>query len=426
MQKHFIPRLIPALMAVAFSGVASAAGFHLQGEQNAAGIGNAGAGSAAVAENAATIYYNPAGMTELKSREVSLGLTAVKTSFKFNDQGSIAPGLTGEGGDGGGWGVVPNAYMSWAVSKDIYVGLGIGAPFGLVTEYDKSWLGAAQSISFDIKTININPSIAWRANEMFSIGAGINYQMIDAEYVRRVGTNGIPDVPAGWAPGTTARMTLDDTAWGWNVGALIKPTASTRIGISYRSTVKYHTTGDVKFTGPLATAGLAVNSGAKADVELPDTFIISLVQSINDRVELLADYSWTGWGSIPSLPIYRASGAPLQTLDTNFKDTQRVAVGANYKVSDAVKLRFGLAYDETPVRTSAHRLTSLPDNDRTWISAGMQWKPSANSALDLGVAYLYVPDSKINNNQLATGGGWVKGTYEDSAWLIGAQYSLSF
>src|SRR5690349_1645435 len=87
MNKTTIARLLPfALLAMA-SGSASAAGFQLL-EQNASGIGNAYAGSAAVAENASTIYYNPAGMTQLKEREISVGLAAVKPSFEFKNRGS--------------------------------------------------------------------------------------------------------------------------------------------------------------------------------------------------------------------------------------------------------------------------------------------------------------------------------------------------
>ena len=186
MQNTIKPRLIPALLALAFSGVASASGFQLIGEQNASGLGNAGAGSAAVSENASTIFYNPAGMTQLQAREVSLGGTLVKTNFEFSNNGSSTGALSGDGGNGGGLGFVPNAYMSFAITKDLYIGLGLGAPFGLKTEYDDNWRGAAQSVSFDIKTINLNPSIAWRATEWVSLGFGLNWQKVEAEYIRAV------------------------------------------------------------------------------------------------------------------------------------------------------------------------------------------------------------------------------------------------
>lgn len=434
MNKGLTMRLIPALIMAGFAGVASAAGFQLL-EQNASGIGNAYAGSAAVADNASTIFYNPAGMTQLQAREFSVGVAAVNPSFKFEDKGSSVGNLagTGEGGDAGGWGFIPNAYMSWALSKDLYVGLGISGPFGLKTEYDDRWLGAAQGVKFDIKTLNINPSIAYRLNDKVSLGAGLNWQRIDAEYVRMAATTTV---------GTShvvSKMKLDDDAWGWNVGALFTLSPSTKVGLSYRSEMKYHTTGDVKLyddgsgLGTATAAGLVAagrQSDLKAKITLPDTFIASVTQQLSDKWEMLGDISWTGWSSIPKVDIMRTSGAlnglNAQTLDTDFRDTWRVALGANYKYSDAWKLKFGIAYDETPVKRAATRLVSMPDNNRLWLSTGAQWMPTKAAKVDLGVAYLYVKDSKINNNQAASGRGTVTGEYEASVWILGAQYSMAF
>ncbi|MBI2276472.1 MAG: transporter [Dechloromonas sp.] len=433
MQKIITLRLIPALIAVAFSGSAAAAGFQLLGEQNASGLGNAGAGSAAVAENASTIFYNPAGMTQLQGVQVSGGIVAVKTNFEFSNSGSVSPGLTGDGGNGGALGFVPNAYVSWGVTKDVFVGLGIGAPFGLETDYDDSWIGAAQSRSFEIKTVNLNPSVAWRANEWLSLGAGLSWQRIDAKYVRTATVSANPaattcTLPFGAGCLTTATLRLDDSSWGWNVGGLLTLAPQTKVGLSYRSKVKYETSGDVSVSGPAATP--TSSGGANAKITLPDTFILSVSQGIGDRVELLGDVSWTGWSSIPKVDIFRSSGALLQTLDTNFRDTWRFALGANYKLNDTWKLKMGVAYDQTPVKDAEHRLVSLPDNDRTWFSLGLQWKSAKNITVDLGGAYLYVKDADINNDQRSTNPalnrGLVSGTYSDSAWLLGTQVSMAF
>ncbi len=443
MNKNMTLRLIPALLAVAFSGAASASGFQLMGEQSASGLGNAGAGSAAVAENAGTIFYNPAGMTELGRGSVSAGLVAVKTSFEFNNDGSITPGLTGDGGNGGNWGVVPNAYGSWQLAKDWYIGLGIGAPFGLKTKYDEPWIGSAHSNEFDIKTININPSIAWRAADWVSLGAGVNWQRIDATYKRAAGVAASPRVtncaavpptsplfPAAVPCQSGVKLEMDDDAWGWNVGALFKPAAQTKIGVSYRSKIKYTANGDVSVSGPSPVVNAGGSSNVKADIDVPDTFILSLSQGIGDKWEVLADVSWTGWSSIPYVDIVRTSGRlsgqTAQTLNTKFDDAWRFALGANYKLDEAWKLRFGIAYDQTPVPSAQYRLVSLPDNERTWFSAGFQWKPAKDMALDVGAAYLYLRDSDINNDLRAGGKGLVKGTYDASAWLIGTQFSMFF
>lgn len=431
MQKTLIARVLPAALLALASGTASAAGFQLL-EQNASGIGNAYAGSAAVAENASTIFYNPAGMTQLQAREMSVGLSLVRPSFKFTDQGSSAGVLSGNAQDAGDWAALPNAYLSWALNKDLYVGVGMGAPFGLVTEYNRDWIGSAHSIKFDIKTININPSIAWRVNEKVSLGFGVNWQRMEAEYVRRAG---IVDLPAG-AGGVPiprplsqsfATLDADDDSWGWNVGALFTVSDATKVGVSYRSKIKHELEGSLSVAGPNPVFNTVGSSGANATVELPDIFIFSVAHKLDPKWELLGDVSWTGWSSVDKVDIMRSSGALAQTLDTDFQDTWRVALGANYQLNDAWKLKFGVAFDETPVKNAEKRLTSLPDNDRIWFSVGGQWKASKASTLDMGVSYLYVDDTKINNGSPADlQKGLVKGEYDSSVWILGAQYSMSF
>ncbi|MEZ7896980.1 MAG: outer membrane protein transport protein [Thauera sp.] len=430
MQKTLIARVLPAALLALASGTASAAGFQLL-EQNASGIGNAYAGSAAVAENASTIFFNPAGMTQLQAREVSAGLSLVRPSFKFTDQGSSAGVLSGNAQDAGDWAALPNAYLSWALNKDLYVGVGMGAPFGLVTEYNRDWIGSAHSIKFDIKTININPSIAWRVNEKVSLGFGLNWQRMEAEYVRRAG---IITAPLPLAS-TFATLDADDDSWGWNVGALFNLSDVTKVGVSYRSKIKHELKGSLQFSGTAANLhALTTGVSASADVELPDTFILSLSHKLDSRWELLGDVSWTGWSSVDKVDIMRTSGlllgTPLekaQTLDTDFQDTWRVALGANYQLNDAWKLKFGVAFDETPVKNPEKRLTSLPDNDRIWFSFGGQWKPTKAAAIDMGVSYLHVDDTKINNGSASDPSkGLVKGEYDSSVWILGAQYSMSF
>src|SRR5512145_2152588 len=179
-------RTVPAMLLLAFAGGASAAAFQLW-EQNASGLGNAYAGSAAVADNASTIFFNPAGMTQLPGLHLSAGVAGVGPSYKFQNSGSTGTG--GNGGDAGGWAAVPNAYFSAQLAPNWFVGFGISAPFGLATEYDDSnWIGRYQSLKSEVKTVNYNPSLGYRVNDKVSLGLGINYQTIDAEL-----TSALPD-----------------------------------------------------------------------------------------------------------------------------------------------------------------------------------------------------------------------------------------
>jgi len=427
MRESVAVRQLVALVGLMAAGAASASGFQLL-EQNASGLGNAYAGSAAVAEDASTVFFNPAGMTRLQGSEISLGGSAIRPSYKYVNENSRTGVLAGDGGDAGGVAALPNAYATQALGRELYLGLGIGAPFGLKTEFDNPWAGAAQSVKFAVKTKNLNPSLAWRVNDKISLGGGLNYQKVDIDYVRAV------SVAAAPYAASTARFKADDTGVGWNVGALFDVSPAMRIGASYRSSIKYTVTGDLTVTGPVPALNAAASSGAEARVKLPSTFILSVVQKLDDRWEMLGDLSRTGWGSIHQVDIVRTSGASsgqtAQTLHTDFRNTWRVAFGGNYLINEAWSSRFGIAYDQSPVKGAEQRLVSLPDNDRLWFSTGVQWRPAKGARVDVGASYLYIRKAAIHNDQTsavaASNRGLVDGYYDGSVLILGLQYSQAF
>ena len=418
MTKETSVKLIPVLVLGLFSSSVWASGFQLS-EQNASGLGNFYAGAAAATENASTIFYNPAGMTQLQAREFSAGVSVLGTSLKFTNNGSNAGSLagTGNGGDGGAVNAAPNGYISAALSKDVYLGLGLGSPFSLKSDYSNPWLGAAQATSFDLRTYNINPSMAVRVNDKVSLGVGADWQRITTDYQRQYDTT---------AAGSNSplRIKLRGSAVGWNAGVLFTVSPSTKLGISYRSELNYNTTGTADVTGTLAGTGLA--SDTKAKITLPSTFSFSVSQILSDKWQMMGDITRTGWSSVPKIEIFRTSGALFQTIDTAFRDTWRVGLGANYKYSAAVKFKFGIAYDQTPVKSDNTRLVFAPENDRFWLSFGTQWALGKGSALDLGLAYGLSRNAKINNVQTAATLGTVAGSYDDRTWVLGAQYSTGF
>ena len=418
-----------ALAISAFGSTAShAAAFQLL-EGNASGLGNAYAGSAAVAEDASTVFFNPAGMTLLPGRNVAFSVDLVRPQAEFSNRGStnaFGQGPGGNGGDAGDWAAVPAGYMTWQLTDRLFAGLGVGAPFGLKTQYDSSWAGRFHAIKSEIKTVNINPSIAFKVNDVFSIGLGVNFQRIDADLTNAVNAAALG---GGQALG---RIKGDDTAWGWNVGAMLQLSPDTRLGVAYRSKLDYKLEGSARFSSITAAAGavafLNQNLGGNvtADVELPDTATLSVMQRISDRWTMLGDISWTGWSTLQELAVNRVDGVNVTTEELKWRDTWRVAFGGTYAYTDALNLKFGLAWDQTPVRDTT-RLPRVPDEDRVWLSFGLQWRPDATSAVDVGYAHLFVKDAKINSNGgNALGKGTLVGEYENSVDILGVQYSTRF
>ncbi len=417
------------------AGTAHAAGFQLL-EQNASGLGNAYAGSAAISENASTIFFNPAGMTYLPGVNVSAGVAAVRPSFKFSNDGTTGPGGmpgTGpNGGDAGSWGVLPNAYVSWQLAPQWHVGLGIGAPFGLMTEYeDTGWAGRYHSKKFEIRSVNVNPSIAGRVNDRLSLGAGVSWMYLDAEF-SRAAPFVLPGL--GYQGDLDATVDMKGDGWGWNLGMIYQLTPDTRIGLSYRSAVKIDADGDTtvrnqSVTNPVARSFLRdLSADASTSVKLPDTAVLSIVHRLNERWQLLGDVSWTGWSSITSLNIENSGNPAIgnDSLDLRFRDTWRVALGANYRLNDRWTLKGGLAWDQSPIRNSHYRPTSLPDSDRYWVSIGAQYAMSDRARIDVGYTHLFVRDTDINNATDPAAKGVVRGSYDSNANIVGVQLSHRF
>jgi long-chain fatty acid transport protein len=431
MKRHFNRNVLGMMIAAAFaggSGTASAAGFALI-EQNASGMGNAYAGAAAVAEDASTIFFNPAGLTKLQGKNIAVAGHLIDLGIKFSNNGnSTAPtspapiaSIGNNGGDAGDKIPVPNVFFSMPIGEQLTFGIGVSAPFGLVTDYDAGWVGRFQGIKTSVETLNLNPTIAYKVSDALSVGFGINFQQFDAEFtnavVLGVNTEGL------------AKLKADDDGIGWNAGVLFDVSPTTRIGASYRSTIDYTLKGDLTITAPnganVVVPGLT--GAVTADVTLPDMISVSLMQGINDKISLLADITSTRWSEIENVRIVNsASGGPADTLVLNFSDTMRYSVGLNYKYSDQLTFRFGLALDESPVDDS-NRTVRLPDNDRTWIAIGGSYKVSDSGKLDFGVANLSTGNTPID--QVRTGAaanGRVAGSYDVSINIFSVQYSMSF
>ena len=469
---------VAGLVLALGAGQAFGAAFILQ-ENSGSGQGNAYAGGAAASEDADTVWTNPAGMQRLKTPQVAVAVNFITPSAKFSDNGGSLPAqsqsLGGTGGDAGSLAVVPNLYLVVPLTKQWHFGLGINAPFGLVTEYDGAWLGRFQGIKSDVKTMNINPAISYQFGD-FAVGAGVNYQQIKATFTQNANYSaailqaaytpppngaGIPvgsptfNAIAASTAGLQSNVNIngDDSSWGWNIGFEWRPDGLSRFGASFRSAIKYTVTGNVSFNNPTlpttippalapTVGALAAgvnskflyNSGVTADIKLPPFANVSYFTQFKDsRWDLMADVQWTGWSTIQDLTFNRTDGSPLQSTVENFKDVWRISAGANYHYNDQWLARMGVAWDQSPVQDQ-YRTVRLPDSDRFWLSGGGQYKFSPQLKFDIGATYIFIKDGNINQIGSTNLGqppsvaqsGLVDGTYKNNVIIVSGQVTYNF
>ncbi len=280
------------------------------------------------------------------------------------------------------------------------------------TDYDPAWRGRFTAQKSGLKTYNLNLGLAYKVNDIVSIGGGANYQRVE------LGFN------SASAAGT-AEIKASDANFGFNLGALFQLTPQTRIGLAYRSAINFQSTGTVSFSGVPA-----LNSSLTAGLTTPQTASISVFSAISPRLELMGDITWTGWSHEKSVPFIRTSlvpGAIVSTLTFNWRDTLRYSVGGNYKMNDNWKLRAGVAYDESPTN-DVDRTSRIPDQDRTWIAIGAQYRISKAAVLDFGYAHEFIKTATVNN---AVGAGptfsrLIGEFNSSSADIASVQYTGSF
>jgi len=472
-------RIAAAIVTLTSALVAAPAlggGFAIQ-ENSGSGLGNAFAGGAAAAEDASTVWSNAAGMARLGSGQVAGALSLISPSMKFSNSASQAAALQplgDEGGNAGNLAFVPNMYLTYPIDPRWTLGLGVNAPFGLVSEYDSSWIGRFQGIKSEIKTINLNPAVSWKLTDSIAIGVGANYQKIDGTFTSNANYSGVlistaqasglfTPLELGTIAAATsglesgAKVTGSDYAWGWNLGILVDIDQGNRIGAQYRSGMQYTLAGNVEFTNPAlptvpglsptAAAKLAAvaagvngalyNGGITSEVKLPEIFNISYFGTLSRQWDVMADLQYTGWGSVQDLTFVRTSGTgsgtELQSTALNFQDAWRFSVGANYRYDEQWLFRGGLAYDQSPVQT-AYRTVRLPDADKTWLALGAQYKFNPKLWLDFGAVYIWVRGASIDDigssagplPPSATRSGRVNGDYNNSTFILAGQLTYAF
>jgi long-chain fatty acid transport protein len=469
-----------ALLAAFGAGNTHAAGFQLF-EQGASGLGTAYSAGAA-AEDASTIYWNPAGMTYLPGKNLSLGMHLIKPSAKFTNNGSAfavppvagAPVTGGNGDDAGGLNVVPNVFYSHELNDKLRIGVGVGSIFGLKTNYDEGWVGRYQALKSDLRTINLNPSLAYKINDKFSIGGGLDIVRADVELTSAInfGLVGaaavIPVIAqnplttpqqkqqqiAGLLAATNQQrdgkveLEADDWAYGFNLGLMFQPTSTARIGFSFRSKVKLDAKGDATFTIPDLSApplNAAVNagvkgnvsfrnSGIKATVELPEIASLNAHLQLNDRWALMGDVTWTNWSRFKELRIKFDSGRDDAVTPEQWDDSYKFSLGASFKLNDKWTLRGGLAYDKSPV-DDVFRTPRIPDGDRIWLAFGARYNIAANNSIDVGFAHIFVDDPSLNKTSDETNPGTTTpsalrtrlvGKYDSDVNILSVQYNHRF
>lgn len=424
---------------IAYSSQGLAAAFSLN-EINVSGLGNAYAGRTAIAEDASTNFFNPAGLVLMNNHQIVGSVSYPLASFEMTPTSvTRATGAAMTQGkpkqDAGTSTPIPAFHVAGPLYGNFYYGFSVTAPFGLKTEYSTVATTRYFGTKSELKTIDVNPNIAYKINNQWSVGGGLSVQYAEAKLNSQLDTN-LPVAAilfAGAAENINTdgkgHNTADTTSLGYNFGALFQPNNNTRLGIHFRSKIKHATEGEIKislppgsFGGivPPATLGL-IDQKAKATVTLPEILSFSSFQSINSDWDIMGDITLTKWSRFKKLVIkYPDTILADSRVEEKFEDAIKVAVGTNYKYTDKLTFKFGAAFDDSPVQRK-HRNLRIPDSDRYWLALGAKYKVNKQFIVDAGYTHIFLKDAKVSESVLSRPLQTVNAEFKSSIDLFGIQ-----
>lgn len=374
-------------------------------EQNVTNLGTAYAGTAALAVDASTNYYNPAGLTRLCGQQLVVGGVGV-----FPDTKLIVNSATSTFGNGiNGIGTVraknnaniPFMHYSLRLNDCWVVGASIVSAFGSRTDYLDNSVARYVATRSKLITADFATSAAYDFGNGFSVGVGVDPVFSYARLSNRIGT--------GYIPGDGfAEIRGQAWAFGFHAGILYEFTPCTRLGLTYHSRIKAHLEGDSLALAPFALTPTLQN--VRANLKIPDYATFSAYHAFDDCWAIMADATWFHWSYYDRL-IIRFDDGTVSTTNNLWHDSYRLALGGSYQFSDCLLLRAGTSYDKTPQRDGSRPIYNA-DNDEIGIGLGAQYRFSSCFAVDVGYVHVFQKDAVISQGAPVITGGPVGQTFQ--------------
>ena len=341
------------LLALLVTSSAQAGGLYLY-ELGTPDVGAAAAGWSARAQDAATVFTNPAGMTRLEKSELLVGVQPLYLHAEFSPDADTT--TSGPDGDASTWLPAGGLYYVHNLMPKLKIGLSTVGYFGLGLDYEDDWVGRYYIQEIKLQALGIQPALAYQVTDWLSFGAGVValYGVLDQKAaVNNLGPNQ-----------DDGKLKIEDDDWTYqvNLGVLVAPRKGTRFGLTYLSEgdLEFKDEPDFSNLGPGLEAILRAQGLLDAEIEveftMPQAVMLSGYHELNDRWAIMGNLGWQDWSEFGKVGVTVASeDISSLTVDRNYKDTWHVAVGGQYRVADPWLLTAGVAYDSSMV----------DDDDRT-------------------------------------------------------------
>lgn len=376
-------------------------------------VGLANAGAAARAQGPATIASNPAGLSYLSGTQITGGMQVLYGDLTFNRDAN-----TNVSGSGSGNALDPipggSFFISHQLDENWSVGFGSYGDFGLAANYDNNWSGRYFTQNASVAGLSLVPSVAYRLNDQWSIGIGVKamYGMLQSQ-------TAIDRSPLGLTDRSDGQFKYQDNTWGFgaNAGVIYAPQPGTRIGLAYTSKVDLDFEDHLNVHGDGPALQRLDGLNTKIGMQVPQTATLSLFQQLDPQWALLASVNWQDWSQFGDVGVQvdtNAAGAQSTTINSHYKDTWQLALGAQYQATPKLLWNVGLAYDSSAV-SDTNRTVTVPMSESWRLGTGATYALNKDTDINVSWALVWLGDMPVNQTKTLSG-DQISGQF-DNAWI---------
>lgn len=345
----------------------------------------------AIPGDASAVYFNPATLVLLPKHQLVVSGAYVPVNFSFRGMTMQNATRYVQRGEASSHTIyrLPAAYLSHRINDKFTLGLG-----GAYINYGKQNFPENSILRYmltynSITVRDLIPSLTYKANDKFSIGAGLDFEEI------KISLNSVVGSPLANVSDINLINDAKANGVGAHGGILYMPKRGTLIGLAYHSPVHFKPTGRSTFLAPRPF----ISNNFQFGITMPASTVLSVDQYLNKDLGIISTIQYMQWSSIDALDLQnialirggRNVIVPLTTRIFDLRDSWRYILGIHYNVSPKLTVRAAMAYDQEP-NNSAFQLAP---KDNLFFGGNATYWVKKNFGVELAYFYVTYPGQNV-------------------------------
>lgn len=354
-------RSFPFLLVGLLPSAVSAAGYYLPNQDAfATARGNA---FVATADSAAAVFYNPAGLTQIKEPEAEAGVYTIVLGNQAKVQGITTDAKTELQ-------AAPHVYYAQPYNDRLSFGFGLNSPFGLGTDWGRNNNFSSVVSEARLLFVSATSAAAYKVTDTISLGASISANYADLTLEKGLG-----------APGSYLRYNGDDVGFSGAVGVRWQPSEQHAFGLIYSSKSTYD------LEGKTTSNVLPGDSSSQLNFMTPARIAGGYSYRPAPGWNIEANVEWLDWDSLNTLHLQSSSVGGSTPLPFNWQSSFIYEVGASYTTEAGYILSAGYDFNSNS-QPDRDFTPGVSDADRHWLNFGIGRKYDS-SAWNLAYQFGY-------------------------------------